>query len=606
MPAAPLPNRTAKFLSTPGAPMTYSCIRAAALTALTLISTAAARAESVLDHVPDDAIGFAVIRNLEATNAKIEGVTKLFAEVSPMPIPAPLPLLKAATGLGKGLNEQGDAVLAILPGEQGAATPRPLLIVAVSDYAAFAGSVNGDASGEVCRVTIGGEEILVAKRGAYAVLMNVEHRDRLDALLAAEPKPAESVAPLEKWLATVDIAAVLTPSGVDMLTALGQQGLASQRAQFEDRLAEPELADSLKQVQQSLRMYELLLGYLGAELDAVGVGLAIDEGSNVKLATQAVLSNPGELAGVAASGAGDAPLVGYADVPYVGVFGGPTPPAYGETLSVFMRNILEANPQSHGFEDLSEADWEELQQSWRDAMGGMKSMSMIVHPGDADDPLYSNVYGAMKVDDSKKYMATYVESMEKWNKLLAKSSSDIKLVYEISEVSVGGQQGITLTADLGEAASDPNVPMVKSMMEAMFGEDGKMRMYLVPVDAATVVMGITKNEEKLAAVMKTIAAGDTGLAKSAANESTTKLLDDEAAWIGLVSPKGTVAWITRFVNKLLAQFGQGVPAVPEFPETPPLGFSMRFGDGRISTEMVWPVEALRGTAEYIKKLQDAT
>ena len=57
--------------------------------------------------------------------------------------------IKAATGLGAGVNESGDALLVALPGEISPLAPKLLLMVTVSDYAAFAASVGGDASGEL-------------------------------------------------------------------------------------------------------------------------------------------------------------------------------------------------------------------------------------------------------------------------------------------------------------------------------------------------------------------------------------------------------------------------------------------------------------------------
>src|SRR5688572_16687599 len=102
------------------------CLVVVSLTALT------ARAESVLERLPEDAIGFVLVRNLSETNAKLERVLKMFEKASPTPIPAPLAIVKAATGLGAGLNDQGDALLALLPGQGGIADARPLLLVSVA------------------------------------------------------------------------------------------------------------------------------------------------------------------------------------------------------------------------------------------------------------------------------------------------------------------------------------------------------------------------------------------------------------------------------------------------------------------------------------------
>src|SRR5690606_7340395 len=161
-------------------------LRRCFVVALAALATASAvHGESILDNVPHDAIGFAYIRNLEAVNAKIEKVEQIFQELSPQPLPAPLQLLKASTGLGPGINEQGDALLAVLPGAEGPTSePIPLFLVAVNDYAAFASSVNADATGEICQVTSAGQEVLAAKRGSFVVLMNVDNRDRLEAFLS--------------------------------------------------------------------------------------------------------------------------------------------------------------------------------------------------------------------------------------------------------------------------------------------------------------------------------------------------------------------------------------------------------------------------------------
>jgi hypothetical protein len=147
--------------------------------------------------------------------------------------------------------------------------------------------------------------------------------------------------------------------------------------------------------------------------------------------------------------------------------------------------------------------------------------------------------------------------------------------------------------------------MVKSMMEAMFGEDGKMRMYYVPADENTVVMAISEEAGLKAIVDEVTGESASGLAESSSVQTTVKLLDPQAPWLGVVSPKGTVAWVTRFYNKLLAQFGQGVPTIPEYPDSPPVGFSLNLAQSRLSTEMVWPAETLKGLASYIKKVQDS-
>src|SRR5689334_20886172 len=142
-------------------------IRRVLVCLLTMTAASSALAEAVTDHLPENAWGFIVVHNLQAANAKVEKLLTLFKELTPQPIPAPLQLVKATTGLGAGVNEQGDVMLVVLPGKEGQPTPTPVFVVPISDYAAFAESIKADATGEACSVTVAGEDVLVAKRGAF-------------------------------------------------------------------------------------------------------------------------------------------------------------------------------------------------------------------------------------------------------------------------------------------------------------------------------------------------------------------------------------------------------------------------------------------------------
>ena len=583
--------------------MTTLYARCAVIAALTFAPFLAARGEQLLDHLPEDALAAAVVHNISGTNAKIERVLKIFQEIAPAPIPAPLPLVKAATGLGAGLNEEGDVMLALLHNEQQPVAPRPLLLVAVSDYAAFAGSVNGDATGEICRVTIAEEEVLVAQRGSFAVLMNVEHRDRMETLLATPPRPVAALAPLAKWLAATDFAAVLTPVGVKTLTAYGRAGVSGQRGQLDQQFDDPAMADTLRQMKQSLAIFDGVLGLLDAEVSAVGLGLSIDDATNLRLTKRVVLSQDGELAKIKGVAASDqSPLAGYAAGPFVAAVGGPVPAAWKESLGEFSRKMMEQFAEDYGFEDFKAEDWQKVQSSWQTAMQGLRSMSLIVLPGEKDEPIYSNVYGIAKVDDARAYLKSYRESTTLWNELMARSSGDINLQYEMSDVKVGGREAMLMVVDVAAAAGGPNAPEMEPIMEAMFGEEGKMRAYMVVADEHTVVSGLAP-EDRIAAAVEQALSNEPGLAESPSVQSAVKLLDPQAPWRAVVSPQGCVEWFSRMWSLMIGQLGGGAPTIPEYPEAPPVAFSINFDGGQFLGEMVWPVETLEGLVTFIKKCQ---
>jgi hypothetical protein len=197
--------------------------------AVALLSGLHLRAADVTSHIPSDALGFAVVRDIASTNAKLQKLIRLFEA----PLPAPLDLLKLQTGFGEGFNESGDLAVALLPPRDEFAAPGPLALVPVTDYAAFVKTFNGDASGEICPVTVSDEDVLVAKVGDFALFMNPEYREAMQRIVAHEPAPLEPVSALEDWLAGRDGAIVLLPAGAKMLVDLGAKGLADARGQME-------------------------------------------------------------------------------------------------------------------------------------------------------------------------------------------------------------------------------------------------------------------------------------------------------------------------------------------------------------------------------------
>jgi hypothetical protein len=566
---------------------------------LAALASGAAHAESVLEYLPAETLGFAVVRNIEGANGKIEGVLKIFADLSDAPVPAPWPFIKGATGLGAGVNESGDALVAILGGG-GSAEIKPLILLAVDDYSQFAGSIGGDASGEICRVTIAGEEVLAARRGGYAMLMNVEHRPTMETLLSAEPKAATYLAPVADWMGANDVTAMLTPTGVDVLTAMGQSALAAQRAAFEKQLSGPQFAPMLKQLQQNLKMYESLLGFFGAEVDSAAVALSIDAGTNVRISKRVVFDNQGQLAGLGDLEPLDrSPLTGFAAEPFVFAAGGPVPRKWGEFMSSWARRVSEEFSAASGFEKFTDEEWKKVEETWRATMTGVRSTGMVMLAGGPDDPLVSNIFGVTKVDDAERYLKARREAIELWNGLLKKSTSDIKMKYDLDEVEIAGKQGLLMTVDIAASADDPNVPMFGAIVKNAFGEDGKFRTYLVAADGETVVSGLA-SKEKMEQAVGRVLAGNAALVESAEVKTTASLLDAGAPWRAFVSPQGCVQWASRLMKQIISQFGGGVPEIPEYPKSPPVGISVNLASGQLHAEMVWPAETLKQLAKYIK------
>ena len=58
--------------------------------------------------------------------------------------------------------------------------------------------------------------------------MNLEHRENMEQVLAAQPEPAAVLKPLESWLGKTDLVAIIMPAGVKQLTDLGRRAAAAE------------------------------------------------------------------------------------------------------------------------------------------------------------------------------------------------------------------------------------------------------------------------------------------------------------------------------------------------------------------------------------------
>ena len=539
-----------------------------ALVALLALGRLSAHGAGILDQLPADATGFVAVHNLSATSEKIERVTGIFKELTPGPLPAPLALAKGVTGIGPGLNEEGDALLAFLPSADAPFPPQPLLLLPVSDYAAFAESIGGDASGEICRVTISGEEVLLAKRGDFAALMNVEHRDQFENLLAATPAMPPELAPLADWLATTDISVGLTRSGVERLAALGRRQAADQRQQAEAMLNDPDESEALREIQRSMQAFDLALEFLGAEIKGGALGLSIDEATNVKLAKRVLLSEAGVLATMTgAKPLAKPPLTNFAAGQFVVAGGGPLPPGFGDAFASTIRRFTEQLPPGRGYEGFVPDDWQKLEQSYQEFMKGLSSTSFVLYVGEKEEGLFSNYYSVAQADDAKAYLQSFRKSIELDNELMAKAENDLSFPFELKDAAVDGKSAVVAVADIGDAVADPNVPGVESMVKTMVGPDGKLSLYAIAADDHTAVIG-SAIQEKLANAVTFAVKGENGLATDSSVKLAADLLDPAAPWSVYVSPAGAVAWGARGAQSWAAAFG-GDLRVPPFPATAP-------------------------------------
>ena len=110
--------------------------------------------------------------------------------------------------------------------------------------------------------------------------------------------------------------------------------------------------------------------------------------------------------------------------------------------------------------------------------------------------------------------------------------------------------------------------------------------------------GSEKTIERQIAALKS---GDPGLAKEASIEKTVGLLPEDAGFVAYLSPRGTVAWVKNIVTQFVPL--DALWEIPEFPETPAVGFSAKVVSGGLETELVVPAELPKAVKEFVQSVQ---
>jgi hypothetical protein len=194
-----------------------------------------AQTSKALEIVPDDALGFLLIKDLRQLYDKVED---LAAKTNGKSQFAYLDLL-LSKDLKKGLNEKGSVMVIVLAKKDAKTIPCPVLALPVGDRAALmqALGVKEEAKDGISMGSLhvplltrfwfglnetpkdakdpsGEMSVVVAKRDGFVLVTTLESRDQLQRVLAAKKSIASMVEPAKTWLDEQDICGACTPAGM--------------------------------------------------------------------------------------------------------------------------------------------------------------------------------------------------------------------------------------------------------------------------------------------------------------------------------------------------------------------------------------------------------
>lgn len=573
--------------------------RATVLTLVCALLTVAPRAwaRDALTLVPQGALGFVVVNDLTAASEKIQRLaTQMKAPAPPM-----LMALKMQSGIQVGLDEKGDALMALMPGENGLKDPKPILALPTSDYGKLIAQIGGDASKQITEVTVADKDLLAAKLDNYVVFVDSDSRSLLTSLLGADGKLADDVKPVAQWAAEKDFALAILPEGLRLATAEGIKGLEQAQDEFPDELAGQSVAAAFD-------MYIQMLKMIRDEIQVAAAGFQMDADGNVSLLGHLDAKPDGKLAGVigAAPYVDEQPLANIPSGNYVAAGSMAWSDKFAKAYMRFSMNMMKASGSMYGLEKVKDKDLENYMQAAGDLIGNMRGLSVHMNQGEIGDPIYSNIFYSMRVGNSAQFMTSIEKTITMWNDMVDAAQDDAPLKYEVEKTKIADKSGLMLTMDVmklmaAQAKGDPNVQaMMQQMSAMMFGSSGKLNAFMFPINDNTVLAGIG-TAKQMAQTAKDIEGGKL-LRDDAAVAKTTALLHKDSCMVGYVNPRGVVNWVTRIISQV-SPFG-APGEIPPFPETPPVGFGARVSGSSIDTQLVVPGETLDGLSKYIETVQN--
>jgi hypothetical protein len=558
-------------------------------------------ADSALALLPDSTLGFVWIRNVDGMDAKVSAFMRQFG----IPLPSPMKFLKFATGLGPGIDGQHDLVVALLASDKEFETNLPVVLLPVDAYEKLAASVRGDETGEICRVTISGEDVLIARNRTHAMLMNVEHRKAMGRLLSQRPKLLQTVRPLRTWLVDQDMAIFIAPKSMDNWFALDRQ-VGQKQKNFGRNVEQAPMGEMIKQVRKVFDIYRNVLDATEARVETSGLGVSIDGQSNLKISAKLTLAKTSEVAQFRFAPLDRRQLITVGQSGSdVAAVAGTMPDGFGELIAKMSRRLNQRYPDLEGYGDFQRADWDKLEQSYRATCAGIQAISMVLRVPQETEPLISGFHGLLQVEDASAYLASYQQALKLNNELLKQTRSDIKMISEYSPVTIADVDGIKVVADVAAATGDQNNLFWQATLNHLFGKDGKLMMHLLAVDPTHVILS-TAAQGNLVRLVGDYQAGNWQETSPQRGDSlaptTLKLVDDHSPWIAVVSPRGSVQWLTRWMKALMGHLSES-PKIPPFPPTPPIGVSFALQEGHAEVNLVLPAKTLEGFAEFIQAVE---
>ncbi|MCC9600287.1 hypothetical protein LOC67_06915 [Stieleria sp. JC731] len=548
---------------------------------LCLMASASLDAAEITKQIPGDAYGYIAVSDAQALDSKIQTLGQRMQ----LPIPSFLGMMATQPDVAKTLDTTGTTVVAFLPAENPDERHVSIVVVVpVNDYDGLKGQLeNASNESGITEGLFNGKKLCLAKKGTHAIVAQTEDRFALEKVLKYEVSSGSEIAQPEN---EYDIALLMTTHGLEEVTVAAQQGLREMMRVFAEQAGEdnPALA--------GLRMYDNMFTYMREELDAFSVTLRIDESSSLRVTKNLWVKPTSQFASLLK----DIPdsrkdlLPGIPDGPFVVAVGATIPEGGFKKMLDLSAVMMRSMPQVYNMTPTQIDQMIELSKKYFKSFDGMAFVLGVGEPG---TPVYGKAAVTMVVPDANQYLDDYVSY---WNELEAKmEGADIPFLdgINVEEVTLQGHRALKITMPFDQMTQVPpeQKAMVNAMMVKMFGAN-ELVMYAGAVDAKTVLIGYTSPDMLVAAWESD--GKSASLSESEYIKTTSAMLPSSPQFVGYWSPSGTATFASQLISEISPQGFQ----LPEFPATPPVGWTVEIKSGQVEANAVIPVEVFEAAGKF--------
>jgi len=591
-----------------------------ALLSLLFLGVPVTHAADILDEVPSDSLGFVVVHNLSAVDAKVGQLAALLQRN----LPRPLAFLKNLTGVSDGLQTEGDLMIALFRSAEGADDRiRFCVWLPVTDFDRFLDSLGATSIDGVAAATIAGEDLLIARRGAWALIMDPDERSHITQLAAA-PVAHSPVAAWRPWVNANDATFVAFNPGVELLLEwtlatpdegpspepaaedpFGARNAPNRRAVVvASSMRSP--ADLLQNARESTRKWFAAIPGLRDALQQasiLGCGLRVDAGSNTVASLR--IAFPSERTAPFGADAAQKP----AELPFSLFESGgfvlngaghlPSPVVAALATGYLTRSTMELN-ETDRKPEFSDEIVKRMQEAAAQAAAEVRAIAVLSQPGDEAQPVYSNEFLTLRVESAANFTQRANEVMRLWNKANREAKSDLQIVFDVEETKVGEREATLYSLNMVDLAGGVILPEVRQTMEKMFGPGGKLRFWIIPADENTILLASATPDQ----VANALTAFDRKRRiewRGDQLSETNTLLPVEADWRLFIDLHRFADWSRREAGAVVGVPVIGGPLVREFPASPPVGLAGGFRGGELWLDAAVPSLTLKSADTFLAR-----